>query len=57
MSNLIRHPYHIVDESPWPLVRAFGGFFITSGILFWFHINRAYLFFLGIFIIAIVMVQ
>jgi len=34
MSNLIRHPYHMVDESPWPLVRAFGGFFVTSGILF-----------------------
>ncbi len=37
MSNLIRHPYHLVDESPWPLVAAIGAFFITSGLVKWFH--------------------
>lgn len=57
MSNLIRHPYHMVDESPWPLVRAFGGFFVTSGILFWFHARSLILFFLGILILALVIVQ
>ena len=57
MSRLIRHPYHLVDESPWPIIRSFGGFFIVTGILYWFHINNLVLFFRGIFIILLVIFQ
>jgi cytochrome c oxidase subunit 3 len=42
MSNYLRHPYHLVDESPWPLIAALGGLGITSGLLKWFHFNRAF---------------
>ena len=57
MSNQINHPYHLVDESPWPLVRSFGGFFITSGIVAWFHTNRIILFFIAFTILRLVIFQ
>jgi len=37
MSNLFRHPFHLVDESPWPLLASFSGLGLTSGLLKWFH--------------------
>lgn len=37
MSNYNIHPYHLVDESPWPLVAAAGGMTITTGTLMFFH--------------------
>ena len=33
ISNIICHPYHIVDESPWPLFGAVGGLYFTTGIV------------------------
>jgi len=33
MSNLFRHPFHLVDESPWPLLASFSGLGLTSGLL------------------------
>ena len=37
MSNHVTHTYHLVDESPWPLWRAMGALFLTTGLLdfFW----------------------
>jgi len=29
----ITHPYHIVDESPWPIYGSLAGIFFTTGIL------------------------
>lgn len=57
MSNIICHPYHIVDESPWPLYGSLGGLFLTSGIVSWFHLNRKRLFFLGSLILLLVIFQ
>jgi cytochrome c oxidase subunit 3 len=57
MSNLVRHPYHLVDESPWPLVRAFGGLFVTTGILSWFHLNSISLFFIALLILGLTIFQ
>lgn len=57
MSNLVRHPYHLVDESPWPLVRAFGGLFVTTGILSWFHLNNINLFFIALLILGLTIFQ
>jgi cytochrome c oxidase subunit 3 len=57
MSNVIRHPYHLVDESPWPLIGSLGAFFITSGLVKWFHLNSFSLLGLGLTIIILTMFQ
>lgn len=57
MSNLIRHPYHLVDESPWPLISAIGAFYLTSGLVKWFHQNSCSLIIIGLLIILFVITQ
>lgn len=57
MSNLVRHPYHLVDESPWPLISSFGAFTLTRGLVKWFHTNSASLMLLGLLIILTVIAQ
>ena len=57
MSNIVRHPYHLVDESPWPLLGALGALFITSGLAKWFHTNSPTLLFLGLATILLVIFQ
>jgi cytochrome c oxidase subunit 3 len=57
MSNVICHPYHIVDESPWPLYGSLGGLFLTSGIVSWFHLQDIILFFIGLIILSLVIYQ
>jgi len=57
MSNVICHPYHIVDESPWPIYGSLGGLFLTSGIVSWFHLSSITLFFLGLTILLLVIYQ
>ena len=39
MNNKIlqRHPYHLVDPSPWPLLAAFGALFMTMGGVMYMH--------------------
>ncbi|KZS10330.1 Uncharacterized protein APZ42_025230 [Daphnia magna] len=32
MSNFINHPYHLVDKSPWPLLRAFRVISLVTGL-------------------------
>ena len=51
------HPYHIVDESPWPLFGAIGGLYFTTGIVAWFHKNEIFLFLLGMTLLIIVIIQ
>lgn len=57
MSNFVRHPYHLVDVSPWPLIRATGAFFLTSGLVTWFHNSEVLLLQVGLGIILIVITQ
>lgn len=57
MSNIICHPYHIVDESPWPVYGSVGGLFLTAGFVSWFHLGRKILFFLGLRILLLVIYQ
>jgi len=57
MSNLIRHPYHLVDESPWPLFAALGSLVLTSGLVKWFHLSSSELIFLGLALIILVIIQ
>nr|WPO01468.1 cytochrome c oxidase subunit III [Eocanthecona thomsoni] len=51
------HPYHLVDYSPWPLTGSIGAMTLTSGMVLWFHKNEMYLFYLGITILLLTMIQ
>jgi len=57
MSNIICHPYHMVDESPWPMFGSLGGLYLTTGIVSWFHLNSLVLFGIGNITLALVIVQ
>ena len=57
MSNYTQHPYHLVDESPWPIMAAIFGLGITRGIAKWFHTNNTDLFFIRLFILIFVSAQ
>lgn len=57
MSNYIQHPYHLVEESPWPLLASVFGFGLTTGIAKWFHTNITSLFFLSLFMLTLVRFQ
>ena len=35
--NIHKHPYHLVDPSPWPFIISFGIFFFTFGTAMFFH--------------------
>nr|YP_010616505.1 cytochrome c oxidase subunit 3 [Peronosclerospora sorghi]WAU47937.1 cytochrome c oxidase subunit 3 [Peronosclerospora sorghi] len=35
--NTQKHPYHLVDPSPWPFIISFGLFFLTFGSAMYFH--------------------
>jgi cytochrome c oxidase subunit 3 len=35
--NNQRHPYHLVDPSPWPLAGSLGGFALTFGLVMYMH--------------------
>jgi cytochrome c oxidase subunit 3 len=32
-----KHPYHLVNPSPWPFISSFAGGLLAVGLLFWFH--------------------
>lgn len=57
LSSLIRHPYHLVDESPWPLVSTLGALFLTLGLVKWFHTNSFSLIFIGLSVILLCISQ
>ena len=35
--NFQRHPFHLVDPSPWPLLSSTMAFTMVSGGVMWFH--------------------
>ena len=56
--NNQKHPYHLVDPSPWPLIAAIGALTITLGSVLFFH-NFLFgfeLLILGVLIIVYVMI-
>ena len=57
MSNFLRHPFHLVDESPWPLLAAFRAIGLTSGLLKWFHYSEVRLFLVRVVILILVSFQ
>nr|YP_010272360.1 cytochrome c oxidase subunit III [Phlogotettix cyclops]UKE80357.1 cytochrome c oxidase subunit III [Phlogotettix cyclops] len=51
------HPFHLVDNSPWPLTGSMGLMSITSGTVMWFHHNEMWLMNLGMIITLMTMFQ
>ena len=57
MSNFVIHPYHLVDESPWPLLASIGGLILTSGLVKWFHTSSTTLLFTSLTLLLLVIIQ
>nr|YP_010610803.1 cytochrome c oxidase subunit III [Stenatkina angustata]WAP91624.1 cytochrome c oxidase subunit III [Stenatkina angustata] len=51
------HPFHLVDNSPWPITGSIGVMTLTSGMVMWFHKLNMNLFILGLIIILLTMIQ
>lgn len=54
---MTKHPFHIVDASPWPITGSVGAFCFTAGIAAYFNKYDQYLIFIGLFIILATIVQ
>nr|QAU54092.1 cytochrome c oxidase subunit III [Patella ferruginea] len=52
-----RHPFHLVEVSPWPLTGSMGALFLTIGLVSWFSGMRPTCCFLGILLIILTMIQ
>ncbi|NP_006972.1 cytochrome c oxidase subunit III (mitochondrion) [Strongylocentrotus purpuratus] len=52
-----QHPYHLVDQSPWPLTGAFSGLMMTSGNVLWFHTQKTNLTLVGFLLLITNMVN
>jgi len=57
MSLIYFHPYHIVDQSPWPLARAFAALLTTSGVAYWFKGNSSSLIYIGLLALVLTSAQ
>ena len=57
MSNIIKHPYHLVEISPWPLYASISAIGLTSGIVSWFHIKEIDLFYRRLVLILAIIHQ
>jgi len=57
MSNYIQHPYHLVDESPWPLLSSIYALGLTRGLVEWFHSNRIFFTFFNLVILIVTRAQ
>nr|WRQ18204.1 cytochrome c oxidase subunit 3 [Japanagallia neohamata] len=51
------HPFHLVDNSPWPISGSLGLMTTTSGMIMWFHKTNLNLMMIGILIIMLTMIQ
>nr|AXI98719.1 cytochrome c oxidase subunit 3 [Pseudoniphargus sp. 1-Balearics] len=57
MSQHMNHPYHLVENSPWPLTASLSAMMITSGMVKWFHMLSVNLLLMGIMIILLTSFQ
>lgn len=57
MSNHANHPFHLVDQRPWPLTGAIGAIITITGIIKWFHQYNQHLLLIGIIIIIVTTIQ
>jgi type IV secretory pathway TrbD component len=54
---MIKHPFHLVDYSPWPLVGACRALSIVGGMAAWIHGFDTLLFKIGIAGLLITIIQ
>jgi len=57
MINKRNHSFHLVDQSPWPILSSFGALTITSGIVKWFTHGTSIIFLSGLLIILLTSFQ
>lgn len=57
MSNYISHTFHLVDESPWPLVSSVGALYLTLGLVKWFWEFDGRLIYIGLALVLLVIGQ
>nr|AIW06346.1 cytochrome c oxidase subunit III [Teloganodidae sp. MT-2014] len=57
MSTFNNHPFHLVDQSPWPLTGAIGAMTTLTGFIQWFHLYSNSLLILGMTITSLTMIQ
>lgn len=57
MSSLTRHPFHLVDESPWPFLRSLRSFILVLGFLKIFYLTQIDLIIVGIILILFIIFQ
>nr|WES82314.1 cytochrome c oxidase subunit III [Glyptotermes angustus] len=51
------HPFHLVEQSPWPLTGAMGALVTMSGMISWFHQYNQTLLLVGTTIMILTMIQ
>nr|YP_008757548.1 cytochrome c oxidase subunit III [Brachyrhynchus hsiaoi]ADQ64012.1 cytochrome c oxidase subunit III [Brachyrhynchus hsiaoi] len=51
------HPYHLVDQSPWPLTGSIGAMTFTTGTVAWFHLNDCKTMTVGVILLLLTMYQ
>nr|YP_010531312.1 cytochrome c oxidase subunit III [Mileewa amplimacula]UXX17571.1 cytochrome c oxidase subunit III [Mileewa amplimacula] len=51
------HPFHLVNNSPWPITGSIGVMTLVSGLIYWFNMFNMNLFFLGLIIVILTMFQ
>nr|AXS64906.1 cytochrome c oxidase subunit 3 [Curculionidae sp. KM-2017] len=51
------HPFHLVDQSPWPLLGSISLFNFMMGLIKWFHLNQSNLLIFSMFTNSLVMYQ
>ena len=56
-SDYLLNPYHLVEYRPWPIVGSVGAFFITGGLVGWFHGWGLFISLLGLFLVMFTMLQ
>nr|QAU54083.1 cytochrome c oxidase subunit III [Patella vulgata] len=52
-----RHPFHLVEVSPWPLTGSMGALFLTLGLVSWFSGMRPICCYFGVLLIILTMIQ
>nr|QLY90167.1 cytochrome c oxidase subunit 3 [Micropterna lateralis] len=57
MSTHANHPFHLVSQSPWPLMGALSTMTFLTGMINWFHMYNINLLLLGFTMILITMYQ
>nr|YP_010437814.1 cytochrome c oxidase subunit III [Neurobasis chinensis]UTB53946.1 cytochrome c oxidase subunit 3 [Neurobasis chinensis] len=57
MSTHQNHPYHLVEQSPWPLTGAIGAMVMLTGMVKWFHTQNQTLMIMGSMLTIMTMYQ